>query len=244
MSARKVGVLTLSSQLGVCPKCGREIEGPGYGSGRLSDGLFCSLSCYAEFRELDGGPEAWASLVGGEQEARPDLRPEPSTSSDAELAAPGESPYVGRVYISGALTSVGDLQRARTLYESIASVCAEQRLEPYVPHLQTDPVHHADVPAVRVYEHDVREISQADLIVAYLGSASLGVGAELAIAAENETPIVALYRTDQRVSRFLLGLLRVHGSRELVADTDESLIRLLGEVAADYARRLDGHGSP
>jgi hypothetical protein len=32
---------------GVCPVCDKPIEGGGYGTGRIDDGLFCSLECVA-----------------------------------------------------------------------------------------------------------------------------------------------------------------------------------------------------
>ncbi len=30
-----------------CDLCGEPLSGPGYGSGALADGLYCSLTCYA-----------------------------------------------------------------------------------------------------------------------------------------------------------------------------------------------------
>ena len=32
---------------GVCPVDGKPIEGGGYGTGRIADGIFCSLDCLA-----------------------------------------------------------------------------------------------------------------------------------------------------------------------------------------------------
>jgi hypothetical protein len=38
----------------VCPNCGKKIpEGTRVGSGRKSDGGFCSLGCYAEYHEAE-----------------------------------------------------------------------------------------------------------------------------------------------------------------------------------------------
>ena len=34
---------------GVCPVCGQPVEGGGYGTGRIADGLFCSLNCLADY---------------------------------------------------------------------------------------------------------------------------------------------------------------------------------------------------
>lgn len=39
----------LARLLGVCPACGRAMDGPGYGSGSTADGNFCSLACYADY---------------------------------------------------------------------------------------------------------------------------------------------------------------------------------------------------
>ena len=36
-------------RLGVCPACGREMNEPGYGSGAIADGNFCSLECFANY---------------------------------------------------------------------------------------------------------------------------------------------------------------------------------------------------
>jgi hypothetical protein len=41
--------LAVSRLAGVCPVCERPIDGGGYGSGRIADGLFCSLECFAVY---------------------------------------------------------------------------------------------------------------------------------------------------------------------------------------------------
>lgn len=35
---------------GVCPSCGGPCS-PGFGTGRMSDGVFCSLECFRSFRD-------------------------------------------------------------------------------------------------------------------------------------------------------------------------------------------------
>jgi len=47
--------LRASAEAEVCPSCGRQIVEAGHGSGRLDDGLFCSLDCFAEFHYGPGG---------------------------------------------------------------------------------------------------------------------------------------------------------------------------------------------
>ena len=37
----------------ICPECGQDVIG-GFGTGRLADGKFCSISCFANFRKVEG----------------------------------------------------------------------------------------------------------------------------------------------------------------------------------------------
>jgi nucleoside 2-deoxyribosyltransferase len=142
-----------------------------------------------------------------------------------------------KTYISGPLTGAVDLAAAREYYSRLASICQREGFDPYVPHLQHDPEHHASVPAELVYQEDLNNLLAADVIVAYVGAASSGAGAELAIAAAHQLPIVAVSRPGERVSRFLLGMLRVSNSVELVTSDDELQERLPGVLR-------DAVGSP
>lgn len=42
-------MLAASRLAGICPVCGKPVEGGGYGTGRVADGLFCSLDCLAVY---------------------------------------------------------------------------------------------------------------------------------------------------------------------------------------------------
>jgi nucleoside 2-deoxyribosyltransferase len=112
-----------------------------------------------------------------------------------------------RVYISGALVNVGDLDAARELYEAIAATCGMAGCDAYVPHQHADPVRDAGLSNLEVARRDLAEIARADCLVAWLGEPSLGVGAEVAIALADRKPVLALVPEGRKVSRFLLGLL-------------------------------------
>lgn len=45
----------IARRLGVCPACGKKLDGPGYGTGRIADGDFCSLNCVADYWYSDPG---------------------------------------------------------------------------------------------------------------------------------------------------------------------------------------------
>jgi nucleoside 2-deoxyribosyltransferase len=111
-----------------------------------------------------------------------------------------------KVYVSGALTDVKNPLETKALYEKIGSVCEEIGFQPYVPHLHTDPVNNPDITPREVFDKDKHQVSISDLVIAYLGSLSFGVGMELAYAESNKIPIILLYETGKLISRFPRGI--------------------------------------
>jgi hypothetical protein len=138
----------------------------------------------------------------------------------------------GTAYISGALTSVDDLASARRYYERLAGVCSSCGLDPYLPHMRTDPEHHADLLPPAVFEQDTRALGAARVVVAYIGAPSLGVGAELVLACSANTPVVAVHRPSDVVSRFILGYLHAAGARVVTA-SDSATEQVLGRALRD-----------
>jgi hypothetical protein len=87
-----------------------------------------------------------------------------------------------RAYISGALINAARLDDARRLYERLAEACVSAGWTAYVPHQHADPVRDPDLPNAEVARRDLAQVRAADVLVAYVGEPSLGVGAEVAIA--------------------------------------------------------------
>ncbi len=109
------------------------------------------------------------------------------------------------VYISGALTGLEDHEEQKGFYEDIASICEELGFQVYLPHKHTDPVKHPYVTPQEVFKTDKMAVRKADLVIAYVGKPSLGVGMELAYAEVFDIPVILLLEEDKRVSRFALG---------------------------------------
>ena len=118
-----------------------------------------------------------------------------------------------RAYISGALNNVADLAAARALYETLGEACEAVGCEAYVPHRHADPERDPQMPNREVAEKDLAAIAASDVLVAHLGEPSLGVGAELVIALNTGKRVLAVAAEGQRVSRFALGLIELHGGR-------------------------------
>ncbi|BAY64957.1 XRE family transcriptional regulator [Calothrix brevissima NIES-22] len=111
-----------------------------------------------------------------------------------------------KVYVSGALTDVINPTACKALYEKIGLLCEEVGFKSYVPHLHTDPVNNPDISPSEVFKQDKYQVSVSDLVIAYLGSLSFGVGMELAYAETNKIPIILLYEQGKRISRFPRGI--------------------------------------
>ncbi|ACK65309.1 transcriptional regulator, XRE family [Rippkaea orientalis PCC 8801] len=111
-----------------------------------------------------------------------------------------------KIYVSGALTGIENAETIKAFYEAIGSLCNELGFQSYVPHLNTDPITHPNVTPEQVYETDKHQVSQADLVIAYLGFPSFGVGMELAFAVMQNIPVILLYENTKIVSRFPRGI--------------------------------------
>jgi len=110
-----------------------------------------------------------------------------------------------KAYISGPITTINPTE-VLAFYEAIGSLCREIGLQPYVPHLDTDATTDVSITPSEVYEKDVQEIITSELLIAYVGIPSVGVGAELGRAAMNGIPVILLYERGARVSRLVRGI--------------------------------------
>jgi len=111
-----------------------------------------------------------------------------------------------KLYISGALTGIENSVEIKAFYEAIGSLCQEMGFQVYVPHLTTDPTNNPDVSPRQVFETDKHQVSTSDLVIAYLGIPSFGVGMELAYAQINNIPLILLYEGGKNISRFPRGI--------------------------------------
>ena len=125
-----------------------------------------------------------------------------------------------RAYISGALINAARLEDARRLYERLADACESAGCAAYVPHQHADPVRDPDLLNTEVASRDLAEVRAADVLVAYVGEPSLGVGAEVAIALAEGKRVLLVAEAGRKVSRFLLGLAELYPSQSKVCRYD------------------------
>lgn len=111
-----------------------------------------------------------------------------------------------KLYISGALTGIEKPTEIKAFYEAIALTTEKIGFQAYVPHVNTDPINNPDVTPRQVYETDKNQVISSDLVIAYIGYPSLGVGMELAYAETNSIPIILVYEKGKVISRFPCGI--------------------------------------
>jgi 2'-deoxynucleoside 5'-phosphate N-hydrolase len=111
-----------------------------------------------------------------------------------------------QVYVSGALTGVRDVDDQKRFYEAIADLCRRHRLTPYLPHEWTDPLATPHLSPKQVYERNRTEILRSQLMIAYAGLPSLGVGAEVELANQCKIPVILLFERGRSVSRHVRGI--------------------------------------
>lgn len=114
--------------------------------------------------------------------------------------------HTHRLYVSGALTGIENLIGIKAFYEAIGLLAEEIGFQPYVPHINTDPITNPNVTPRQVFEVDKNQVSASDLVIAYVGYPSLGVGMELAYAETNSIPVILLYEKGKGISRFPRGI--------------------------------------
>jgi len=113
-------------------------------------------------------------------------------------------------YIAGPLTDMGPDKRVklREFYEALGSVCQEFGIEPYLPHQHSDPAVHPHLTPQRVDQLDRLAVTQADLVIAYVGEISLGVGIEIEMANHANKPVVILAEQTKLVGKRVTRMVR------------------------------------
>ncbi|MDD3487594.1 MAG: deaminase [Candidatus Moranbacteria bacterium] len=143
------------------------------------------------------------------------------------------SATIGKIYISGALTVIDANKNLKSVYEKIARVCSNFCSNVYVPHLGgTDPVKDPSVDPQVVWHKDHREVASSDLIIAYVGTPSLGVGAELEIARITASNLIIWWFKGEKVSRMALGNPAV--SHKIEAKDENDLAIKLTKILKQY----------
>ncbi|MGB7442812.1 MAG: XRE family transcriptional regulator [Coleofasciculaceae cyanobacterium] len=127
---------------------------------------------------------------------------------------------MSNLYVSGALTGIENPLEVKAFYEAIGSLAQEIGFKVYIPHLNTDPLSNPEISPDQVFETDKNQVSRSDVVIAYLGCPSFGVGMELAYAEMNDIPLILLYERGKNISRFPRGIPTVISEIQFITRED------------------------
>lgn len=140
-----------------------------------------------------------------------------------------------KIYISGALTNIPNPELVKAEYERVACFCEALGFDVFLPHLHTDPVKHANVPASEVFIRDEEQIRLSTRMITFLNIPSTGVGIEIPLALAYGVQVIGLRRFGLKVSRMALGC---PGIIDITyQDIEDALIQLSNVLALPNARR-------
>jgi hypothetical protein len=111
------------------------------------------------------------------------------------------------IYISGALFASDTLDANRQHYERLGDACELAGHNAYIPHKHTDPEKTAAADPRDIYNIGSGKVIGAKGMILVADEPSFGAGMEMMEAAEHNLPILCVYRTSSRVSRYLRGFL-------------------------------------
>ncbi|MDL1944715.1 hypothetical protein FBQ99_20500 [Chloroflexi bacterium CFX2] len=112
-----------------------------------------------------------------------------------------------KVYVAGPLTAPTGYQEKSQLYDLVIQVCKQNSFLPCAPHIEKRKRDHTRqvLSPERIFRWDYEHLKKVDLVVAYVGIPSIGVGMELGLAAEWAIPVISFCESNVEVSPMVLG---------------------------------------
>lgn len=127
-------------------------------------------------------------------------------------------------FVAGALSSASGKVRLEVFYEMIGNLCQQKNIKAFIPHRDASK-EALSLDAKKLYNVNMQEIKTRDLIIAYVGLPSIGVGMEIQEACRNQKPIIILYEQKIPVSMPLMGCPGLWGEI-IFSDFDDALSQL------------------
>lgn len=131
-----------------------------------------------------------------------------------------------RIFFAGPLTNLSNADNIKQWYRKMADVATKNGFDWFWAFLSgTDPVKDPDVEPDYIYEKDLKELENSNLVIAYIGEPSTGTGQEIEYAKEHDIPVYLVYEKDKQVSRMVTGNPAVRGVIEFT-DYEDALTQL------------------
>lgn len=147
-----------------------------------------------------------------------------------------------RIFFGGPLTDLKDKEGTKHFYIHMAEVAKKNGIECFWAFLNgTDPVLNPDVPTTTVYQTDLKELANSDVMIIYIGEPTTGTGQEIEYARQQGIPVYLLYEKGKVITRMVKGSPNVKGSIEF--SSQEDALRQLDELLDGLKIRLKQNGT-
>ncbi|MFZ5845176.1 MAG: nucleoside 2-deoxyribosyltransferase [Patescibacteria group bacterium] len=141
-----------------------------------------------------------------------------------------------RIFFAGPLTELKNPDKTKAFYKRLAGVTNENGFDYFWAFLNgTDPILNPEVPPADVYQRDITQLSQSDLMVAYVGEPSTGTGIEIEYAKNKGIPVYLLYEKGKKISRMLRGCPAV--KKEIVFTDEDDALTQFAAALKELSRR-------
>jgi 2'-deoxynucleoside 5'-phosphate N-hydrolase len=143
-----------------------------------------------------------------------------------------------RIFFAGPLTGLKNPEVTKKWYRDMAGIANKNGFECFWAFMSgTDPVKDPGVDPEYIYNKDLAELENSNLMIAYVGEPSPGTGQELEYAHEHNIPAYLMYAKSDQVSRMILGNPTVV---ESIVFTDfEDALNQLDELLQKLAKRVN-----
>lgn len=110
-----------------------------------------------------------------------------------------------KAYISGALSSAPGKVRLEILYDKIGELCEKKGISAFIPLRDANFNKIPGYSHKKLYESNMEKIKETDLLIAYVGLPSIGVGMEVQEAKTLGKDVILMTESGLPISKPLMG---------------------------------------
>ena len=140
-----------------------------------------------------------------------------------------------RIFFAGPLTDLKNPEKTKTFYLKLAEISTDNGFDYFWAFQHgTDPNIERVISAKEVYKRDSTQLLKSDLMVAYIGEPSPGVGIEVELAHTHNIPVYVLYEKDRWTSRMLRGCPSVR--KEIIFTSEKDCLEQFQKLLQDLQK--------
>lgn len=140
-----------------------------------------------------------------------------------------------RIFFAGPLTDLKNPNKTKGFYLKLARIAQKTGFDYFWAFQHgTDPNVERKISAQEVYKRDSTQLLKSNIMVAYIGEPSPGVGVEVEIAHTHDIPVCILYEKDRWTSRMLRGCPSIR--KEIVFTSEKDCLEQFQKFLQDLQK--------